>query len=118
DRGKTQCPAAGWVTICPASCIAAAKFARSVAFAAFYSTEYGTAMKPEGHPDYHTIKVIMTDGSEFTTLTTWGKPGDTLHLDIDPKSQPGWPGGQQQLVDRGGRVSRFQKKFAGNGIKK
>jgi large subunit ribosomal protein L31 len=75
-------------------------------------------MKPNLHPDYHTIKVVMTDGTEFTTRTTWGKPGDTLHLDIDPKSHPAWTGGQQQLVDRGGRLSRFQKKFAGIGLKK
>ena len=55
----------------------------------------------------------MTDGTEFTTRTTWGKKGDTLHLDIDPKSHPAWTGGNQQLMDRGGRLSRFQKKFAG-----
>jgi len=76
------------------------------------------AMKPDIHPDYHTIKVVMTDGTEFTTRTTWGKQGDTLHLDIDPKSHPAWTGGQQHLVDRGGRLSRFQKKFAGLGLKK
>ncbi len=71
------------------------------------------AMKADTHPDYHTVKVVMTDGTEFTTRTTWGKPGDTLHLDIDPKSHPAWTGGQQHLVDRGGRLSRFQKKFSG-----
>jgi large subunit ribosomal protein L31 len=70
-------------------------------------------MKQDIHPSYHTIKVVMTDGSEFTTRSTWGKEGDVLHLDIDPKSHPAWTGGQQQLVDRGGRVSRFQKKFSG-----
>ena len=70
-------------------------------------------MKADTHPEYHTVKVVMTDGTEFTTRTTWGKEGDTLHLDIDPKSHPAWTGGQQQLVDRGGRLSRFQKKFAG-----
>jgi large subunit ribosomal protein L31 len=70
-------------------------------------------MKPDTHPDYHTVKVLMTDGTEFTTRTTWGKPGDTLHLDIDPKSHPAWTGGQQHLLDRGGRLSRFQKKFEG-----
>ena len=75
-------------------------------------------MKPDLHPDYHTIKVVMTDGTEFTTRSTWGKEGGTLHLDIDPKSHPAWTGGQQQLVDRGGRLSRFQKKFAGIGLKK
>src|SRR5258706_15094692 len=77
-----------------------------------------TAMKPDLHPDYHTIKVAMTDGTEFATRSTWGKEGDTMHLDIDPKSHPAWTGGQQQLVDRGGRLSRFQKKFAGIGLKK
>ena len=55
----------------------------------------------------------MTDGSEFTTRSTWGKEGDVMHLDVDPKSHPAWTGGQQQLIDRGGRLSRFQKKFSG-----
>src|SRR5919201_4316635 len=76
------------------------------------------AMKRDIHPKYHTIKVVMTDGAEFETRSTWGKPGDTLRLDIDSKSHPAWTGGQQHLVDRGGRLSRFQKKFAGIGAKK
>jgi large subunit ribosomal protein L31 len=70
-------------------------------------------MKSDIHPNYHTIKVVMTDGTEFTTRSTWGKEGDTLNLDIDPKSHPAWTGGSQQLLDRGGRLSRFQKKFSG-----
>ncbi|HYJ43418.1 MAG: 50S ribosomal protein L31 [Tardiphaga sp.] len=73
-------------------------------------------MKPDLHPGYHTISVKMTDGSEFTTRSTWGKKGDVLHLDIDPKSHPAWTGGNQQLLDRGGRLSRFEKKFAGLNI--
>ena len=68
-------------------------------------------MKKQIHPDYHMITVVMTDGTSFETRSTYGKPGDTLHLDIDPKSHPAWTGGQQQLVDRGGRVSRFKQKF-------
>ncbi len=70
-------------------------------------------MKAEIHPDYHPITVKMTDGSEFKTRSTYGKEGDVLQLDIDPKSHPAWTGGQQQLLDRGGRVSKFQKRFAG-----
>lgn len=70
-------------------------------------------MKKEGHPDYHTIKVVLTDGSSFETRSTYGKEGDTLTLDIDPKSHPAWTGGNQHLVDRGGRVSRFKDKFKG-----
>ena len=70
-------------------------------------------MKPGIHPDYHPIKVTMTDGSEYTTRSTWGKAGDNLQLDIDSKTHPAWTGGHQQLLDRGGRLSRFQKKFSG-----
>ena len=38
-------------------------------------------MKADIHPDYHTIKVVMTDGTEYLTRSTWGKEGDTLNLD-------------------------------------
>ena len=68
-------------------------------------------MKPDIHPDYHEIKVVQTDGTEYTTRSTYGKPGEVLKLDIDPKSHPAWTGGQQQLLDRGGRLSRFNSKF-------
>ena len=70
-------------------------------------------MKAEIHPNYHTIKVVMTDGTEYLTRSTYGKEGDTLNLDIDPKTHPAWTGGTQHMLDRGGRVSRFQKKFSG-----
>jgi large subunit ribosomal protein L31 len=73
----------------------------------------GSAMKPDIHPNYHMITVVMTDGTEYRTRSTWGKEGDKLNLDIDSKSHPAWIGGAQQLLDRGGRVSRFQKKFSG-----
>ena len=35
-------------------------------------------MKKKIHPDYHKINVVMTDGSKFETMSTWGKEGDTL----------------------------------------
>ena len=67
-------------------------------------------MKKGIHPDYHKIKVVMTDGSNFETRSTWGKEGDSLKLDIDPKSHPAWVGGTQKVLDKG-RVSKFFKKF-------
>ena len=67
-------------------------------------------MKADIHPDYHMIKVVMTDGTEYMTRSTWGNEGDTLNLDIDPTTHPAWTGGQAGLVDRGGRVSRFKSK--------
>lgn len=72
-------------------------------------------MRDKIHPDYHTIKVVMTDGTSFETRSTYGKPGDVLNLDIDPNTHPAWTGGSQQLLDRGGRVSRFTNRFAGIG---
>jgi large subunit ribosomal protein L31 len=74
-------------------------------------------MKENTHPDYHDIKVIMTDGTEFTTRSTWGKPGDTMRLDIDPKTHPAWTG-ISKLVDRGGQLSKFNTRFAGIGTVK
>ncbi len=68
-------------------------------------------MKSDIHPDYHEIKVVMTDGTEFTTRSTWGAEGDTMTLDIDPKSHPAWTGGGHRLVDTGGQVARFNKRF-------
>jgi large subunit ribosomal protein L31 len=68
------------------------------------------------HPHYHMIKVVMTDGTTFNTYSTYGSEGDTLTLDVDPKTHPAWTGGNQQLMDRGGRLSRFKKKFEGLGF--
>jgi large subunit ribosomal protein L31 len=74
-------------------------------------------MKAKIHPDYHEINVVMTDGSKFTTRSTYGKPGDTLHLDIDPKSHPAWTG-VHRLMDSGGQLAKFNKRFQGMSIKK
>jgi|TARA_B110000263_G_C15000761_1_gene370375 large subunit ribosomal protein L31 len=68
-------------------------------------------MKKKIHPNYHKIKVVMTDGSDFETMSTYGKEGDTLKLDIDSKSHSAWTGGTQKLMDKG-RVNKFNKKFS------
>ena len=73
-------------------------------------------MKPDFHPDYHEITVVMTDGTEFKTRSTWGSEGDTLRLDIDSLSHPAWIGGNQRLVDTGGQVARFNKRFKNFGV--
>lgn len=72
-------------------------------------------MKKDIHPDYHEITVIMTDGSEFKTRSTWGQPGDSLRLEIDPKTHPAWTG-QHRLVDSGGQVAKFNKRFKDLGL--
>lgn len=72
-------------------------------------------MKREIHPDYHFVKVVMTDGTEYVTRSTYGNDGDTLQLDIDSKTHPAWTGGQTQLLDRAGRVSKFAQRFGNIG---
>ncbi len=73
-------------------------------------------MKKNIHPDYHEITIVMTDGTKYKTKSTMGKAGDTLKLDIDPKSHPAWTG-QHRILDSGGQVARFNKRFSGLGIK-
>lgn len=75
-------------------------------------------MKKDIHPAYHTIKVQMTDGTTFETRSTWGKEGDTMTLEIDPKSHPAWTGNTGKLLDAGGQVARFNKRFGGLTLKK
>jgi large subunit ribosomal protein L31 len=73
-------------------------------------------MKKDGHPNYHYITVLLNDGSKFLSRSTWGAAGDVMTLDIDPTTHPAWTGGGQQLLDRAGRVSKFNKKFEGIGV--
>ena len=73
-------------------------------------------MKKNIHPDYHEINIEMTDGTKYITKSTWGKKGDTLKLDIDPVSHPAWTG-QHRIMDSGGQVARFNKRFSGLGVK-
>jgi large subunit ribosomal protein L31 len=69
-------------------------------------------MKAQGHPDYHFITVVMTDGTEFRTRSTMGQEGARLSLDIDPKTHPAWTGGEAKVAERG-RASKFNQKFKG-----
>ena len=70
-------------------------------------------MKNDIHPDYHMIKIQMTDGTVYETRSTWGKEGDTMTLEIDPLAHPAWTGGRGHLLDAGGQVARFNKRFGG-----
>ena len=72
-------------------------------------------MKKDIHPDYHEITIVMTDGSEFKTKSTWGQDGEVMKLEIDPKSHPAWTG-EHRLVDSGGQVAKFNKRFQNIGL--
>lgn len=73
-------------------------------------------MKNDIHPDYHMIDVKMTNGDVLKMKSTYGKEGTELVLDIDPTVHPAWTGGGHRLLDTGGRVSKFKKKYEGLGF--
>ncbi|MFN3827516.1 MAG: 50S ribosomal protein L31 [Micavibrio sp.] len=68
------------------------------------------AAKEKDHPDYHAIKVVMTDGTEYETRSCWGKEGDVMRLDIDPKNHPAWQGGAQKVVEKQ-QLKKFEGRF-------
>ena len=68
-------------------------------------------MKKDLHPAYHEITVIMTDGTEFKTRSTWGKQGDVMRLEIDPKCHIAWT--KQQHVIEKGKLAQFNQRFKG-----
>lgn len=65
------------------------------------------------HPKQHLVNVIMTDKkTQFQILTTWGKEGDTLRLDMDPKNHPAWQEKGQTFINANDeRVTKFKSKF-------
>lgn len=67
-------------------------------------------MKKDIHPDYHEITVAMTNGETFKTRSTYGKPGDTLTLDVDPTTHPAWVGGVH--LKKTGQVEKFNQRFS------
>lgn len=73
-------------------------------------------MKKDTHPDYHEITVQMTDGTTYKTRSTWGESGETMRLDVDPKTHPAWTG-IHRLVDSGGQLAKFKKRFKDFGLK-
>jgi large subunit ribosomal protein L31 len=73
-------------------------------------------MRKDTHPEYHTINVKLTDGTVLQMKSTWGAEGDQIALDIDPSVHPAWTGGNQRLLDTGGRVSKFNNKYEGLGF--
>ena len=67
-------------------------------------------MKADIHPDYHEITVVMTDGTEYKTQSTYGNPGDVLKLDVDPLTHPAWQGGTGQVIEKG-QLDKFESRY-------
>jgi large subunit ribosomal protein L31 len=65
-------------------------------------------MKKQIHPSYVETQVTCSCGNSFVTRSV--KP--ELHVELCNKCHPFYTG-KQKLVDTGGRVERFQRKYAG-----
>lgn len=65
-------------------------------------------MKADIHPAYNTIKVTCSCGNSFDMNTTHNQD---MHIDICSKCHPFYTG-KQKVVDTGGRIERFKKKYA------
>jgi len=68
----------------------------------------GKIMKADTHPDYSEIKVVCSCGNEFMTGSTLGKE---LHIEVCSSCHPFYTG-QQKIVDSGGRVDKFRKRYS------
>lgn len=67
-------------------------------------------MKADIHPDYHEVKIVLTDGTEYTTRSCMGKPGEVMRLDVDPLSHPAWQGGTQKVIEKQ-QLKKFENKY-------
>ena len=75
------------------------------------------ARRPTDHPDYHFIKVVMTNGTEYDPvhLRQRGRYAPPRHR---PEHRRPGPAASSNFADRGGRVSRFTSKFGNIGARK
>ncbi len=69
-------------------------------------------MKQGIHPEYVDTQVVCTCGNTFTTRSTSDK--GTLSADVCAACHPFYTG-KQKILDTGGRVARFEKRYAKKG---
>jgi len=65
-------------------------------------------MKPNVHPQYVVTNVTCTCGNTFTTRST-SRTGE-IHADVCSNCHPFYTG-KQKILDTGGRVARFERRF-------
>lgn len=70
--------------------------------------EVKTAMKENIHPNYHEVTVVCACGETFKTGST--KKDNVIKVEICNKCHPYFTG-KQKLVDAGGRVDKFKKRY-------
>lgn len=66
-------------------------------------------MKKDIHPDYHEVQVTCTCGTVFSTRSTIGS--GAIRSDVCSQCHPFYTG-KQKILDTGGRVARFEARYA------
>ncbi|WP_338482517.1 50S ribosomal protein L31 [Wolbachia endosymbiont (group A) of Ophion costatus] len=62
--------------------------------------------------NYHKIIIVMTDGQEFETRSTYGKEGDRVKLDRDLLTHPAWTGSLTSgLASKTSKLAKFNDKY-------
>ena len=70
--------------------------------------------KADIHPKQHKIIIQLDNGSKIDIITSYGKEGELLKLDVDPTNHPAWQEGNKSFINvNDDRVSKFNKKFGG-----
>ncbi len=70
--------------------------------------------KADIHPKQHKIVAQLNDGSKVDIVTSYGKDGEVLKLDVDPTNHPAWKTDGKSFINvNDDRVSKFNKKFGG-----
>ncbi|MDP6375828.1 MAG: 50S ribosomal protein L31 [Pseudomonadales bacterium] len=64
-------------------------------------------MKADIHPEYNAIKATCSCGNVIETRSTLG---EDIHLEVCSACHPFYTG-KQKILDSGGRVERFRKRF-------
>ncbi len=67
-------------------------------------------MKKGIHPNYHDLSVRCSCGNELQTRSTLDK--GQMTVEVCSKCHPFFTG-QQKIIDAGGRVDRFRRRFGG-----
>jgi large subunit ribosomal protein L31 len=63
-------------------------------------------MKTDIHPEYKTVTVTCSCGNSFDTRST----ADQLRVELCSECHPFYTG-KQKLVDTGGRIDRFERRY-------
>jgi large subunit ribosomal protein L31 len=72
-------------------------------------------MKSEIHPEYRETTVLCSCGNSFTTRST--STSGSIHADVCSACHPFYTG-KQKILDVGGRVEKFEKRFGKAGAAK